>query len=72
MPATTTAARVSVPARLLRFLKEVRGELRKVMWPTRRETALYTGVVLLSVVFVAAVIWIIDSILSLLLSLVIR
>ena len=33
------------------FLKQVRGELRKVNWPTRKELLAYTMVVLVAVVF---------------------
>jgi preprotein translocase subunit SecE len=32
--------------RLITFLKEVRVELSKVSWPTRRQLMVYTGVVL--------------------------
>ena len=35
---------------LLRFLRQVVQELRKVVWPTRRELFSYTGVVLVFVV----------------------
>jgi preprotein translocase subunit SecE len=47
-----------------KFLREVRAELRKVIWPTRRETMVFTAVVVVSVAIVAAVIWVFDSILS--------
>jgi len=58
--------------RIGRFLREIRAELRKVIWPSRQQTILYTGVVLGSVVFVAAVIFLIDQVLSLGLSVVIK
>jgi preprotein translocase subunit SecE len=32
--------------RVITFLKEVRNELGKVSWPTRRQLLVYTGVVL--------------------------
>lgn len=35
----------------LQFLKEVRGELARVAWPTRPEVMTYTVVVLISVAF---------------------
>ncbi len=31
--------------RIVQFLREVRAELRKVTWPTRRQMVIYTGVV---------------------------
>lgn len=58
--------------RIARFFREVRAELRKVIWPNRQQTILYTGVVLGSVVFVAAIIFIIDQVLSLGLGVVIK
>ena len=51
-------------ATTVRFAKEVRAELRRVVWPDRRTTALYTAVVVLSVTVVAALIWIVDSVLA--------
>lgn len=37
-------------------------ELKKVHWPTKKELITYTNVVLVTVVIVAALIWIVDSI----------
>ncbi|MEW6243195.1 MAG: preprotein translocase subunit SecE [Bacillota bacterium] len=58
--------------RVGRFLREVRSELRKVQWPNRRETVVLTSVVVGSVVLVVALVWVVDTILSLILGLVIR
>jgi preprotein translocase subunit SecE len=44
----------SVVARLVRFLREVVSELRKVIWPTRKQQLTYTVVVLVFVAFVVA------------------
>ena len=38
--------------RMIRFLREVRAELKKVAWPSRQEVFTYTVVVLVSVTFV--------------------
>jgi preprotein translocase subunit SecE len=43
-------------ARIFRFLKEVVAELRKVIWPTRKQMITYTAVVLVFVAFMVAVI----------------
>ena len=43
-------------ARIWRFLKEVVAELRKVIWPTRKQMITYTAVVLVFVAFMVAVI----------------
>jgi preprotein translocase subunit SecE len=42
------------------FLKEVRGELRKVAWPTRAEVINYSIIVLVAVVVMTAFIALID------------
>lgn len=46
------------------FINGVKVELKKVHWPTRRETMVYTGVVLSTVAVVSVLIWVLDSILS--------
>ncbi len=45
------------------FAKGARLELRKVVWPTRRETVQTTGMVLLMVVIVGIYLWIMDTLL---------
>lgn len=42
------------------FIKEVIAELKKVAWPTRQETIAYSIVVLVSVIFIAALIFAMD------------
>ncbi len=42
------------------FLKDVRGELRKVAWPTRGEVVNYSTVVLFTLVLLIAVIFLLD------------
>lgn len=37
-------------------------ELKKVHWPTKQELITYTEVVLVTVVIIAAMIWVVDSI----------
>jgi len=46
------------------FLLGVWYELKKVHWPNRQQLLAYTGVVLISVAFVAILIWIFDMGLS--------
>lgn len=53
-----------LPGAVVKYLREVRAELKKVVWPDRRQTIIYTGVVIVSVVAVAVVIWVVDAILS--------
>lgn len=47
--------------RLTRFLREVKSELKKVSWPSKKELIANTIVVLVSVFFAATLIWIIDG-----------
>ena len=62
--ATPTAQRreewVNPVTRTVRFLREVVAELRKVIWPTRKELVTYTAVVLVFVSFMVALIAVLD------------
>ena len=42
------------------FLKEVRQELRKVAWPSRKELLAYTTVVLVAVVVLTSIVFALD------------
>ncbi len=46
--------RLGLPARLSLFYRQVIAELRKVIWPTRKELLTYTAVVLVFVLIVIA------------------
>ena len=48
----------------LQFLREVRGELRKVAWPSRSETVNYSIVVLVTIVVLGAMIYGLDWLFS--------
>lgn len=52
------------------YLIGVINELKKVHWPNRRETTIYTSVVLVAVLIVSALIWTFDWLLSGLLQLI--
>jgi len=54
------------------FLKEVRDELKKVVWPTRNEVIRLTAVVIIVSLIVGAYLGVIDFILTKLLALVIK
>ena len=47
------------------FMREVRQEASKVTWPTRKETTISTGMVLLMVVLAALFFLVVDEVLSL-------
>jgi len=46
------------------FMREVRAEAKKVVWPDRKEAAQATFMVLVMVIFVALFLWGVDSILG--------
>ncbi len=50
--------------KLFRFLHEVRLEMKKVTWPTRKEITGSTVVVIITVIIVAIYLGIIDNILQ--------
>ncbi|MGQ9780459.1 MAG: preprotein translocase subunit SecE [Bacillota bacterium] len=53
-----------VPRGLGRFFRDVWAELKRVVWPTRRQLQIYTLVVIGSVFVVAAVLFVFDLILA--------
>ena len=59
-------------AKTTEFLANVKGELKKVTWPTRKDTYASTLVVIVLVLVVAVFLWAVDSVLSMLIQLVIR
>ena len=52
------------------FIQQVRAEAAKVVWPSRRETLITTGLVMLMVVFAAIFFIVVDEVLRVLVSLV--
>lgn len=51
-------------ATIRQFFREVQAEAKKVVWPDRKETVQATAVVLVMVLFIAAFLWLVDSVLS--------
>ncbi len=56
-PAAKPTAQRTSPAT---FVREVRGELRKVAWPTRAEVLNYSSVVLITLVVLIGLIFVLD------------
>jgi len=54
----------ATPARLIDFLKDVRSEMRKVIWPSRTNVQTTTTVVLVTVFIFAAYFWLVDNIIG--------
>lgn len=58
--------------RIGKYLHEIRLELKKVHWPTKREFTVFTGIVLGTVVVIGLFFWGIDNIFLAILRLIIR
>ena len=52
--------RASLLARLVRFIREVWAELRKVIWPTRKELLTYTTIVIAFVTVMTTIVGVLD------------
>jgi len=52
------------PNAIVRYLRETRGEIRKVTWPTRQESWRLTAIVLAVTIATAAFLWLFDFIFS--------
>jgi len=58
--AKDTTAKMGLIARLVRFVRQVIAELKKVVRPTRQELITYASVVIVFVAIVMAFIWVVD------------
>ena len=47
--------------RIVRFLKDYKGELKKITWPTPKQTAKNTGIVLVAMVVVGLIVILLDT-----------
>jgi preprotein translocase subunit SecE len=56
--------RLSLLARLALFYRQIVAELRKVIWPTRKELVTYTSVVVVFVMVVIAIVFTLDFLFS--------
>lgn len=67
------AAKVSLQEnRLVRYLRETRSELRKVVWPTRQEAINLTVIVVAVLVTMAAILGLIDWLFTTIFSQILR
>lgn len=58
--------------KLIQFLKDVRVEMGKVVWPSRKEALKFTGIVIFFSLFVAALLGLVDFGLARFLSLFVK
>ena len=60
----TTEEKLGLFARVGLFYRQILSELKKVVWPTRKQLSTYTAVVLVFVMFIIAVVSLIDLVLT--------
>ena len=60
----TTEKKLGLFARIGLFYRQVLSELKKVVWPTRKQLTTYTAVVLVFVLFIIAVVSLLDLVLT--------
>lgn len=60
----TTEEKLGLFARAGLFYRQILSELKKVVWPTRKQLSTYTAVVLVFVLFVIAVVSLFDLVLT--------
>lgn len=67
----STPAKTEKPNRMGSYFKGVKAELKKVIWPTRKEMVKYTGMVILISAIVSITVWFIDYIIRGILSFIV-
>ena len=65
------AAQTTSKGKLSTYFKGVKAEMRKVIWPTKKELTNYTGVVIMMSVLAAALVGVLDVLINGLLSFII-
>lgn len=56
------AKKPSIFARMNKWFHELKGECKKIVWPTRKQTVNNTTVVIAAVAVVGVFIWVLDAI----------
>lgn len=64
MSESNSETAVKQPNFIVRYVRETRGELRKVTWPTREESWRLTGIVLASTLVFSLFLWVFDTLFS--------
>ena len=52
--------KMKLGARIKKFFRDYKSELKKIVWPTRPQVIQNTGVVLIAITFIAAVVGVLD------------
>ena len=57
--------KVKLGTRLKKFFKDYRSEIKKIVWPTRAQVIKNTGIVLVAIIFIAAIVGVLDLVFGL-------
>ncbi len=68
---TTNTNTITTKEKMTTYFRGVRSELKKVIWPNKKELTNYTGVVILLSTIVAIIVYVLDLVLNKLLSFII-
>jgi len=52
--------KMKLGARIKKFFKEYKSEMKKIVWPTRPQVIQNTGVVIISIAFIAVIVGLLD------------
>ena len=52
--------KVKLGERIKKFLRDYKSEMKKIVWPTRAQVIQNTGVVIFAIMFIAAIVGILD------------
>lgn len=55
----------SLFARMGKWFRELKSEIRKIVWPTRQQTINNTAVVIAAIFIIGVFIWVLDAVLNL-------
>ncbi len=51
-------------SKIAKFFRDLKAEVKKVIWPTKKQLINNTGIVILSILVIGAGIWILDAVFS--------
>ena len=57
--------KMKLGARIKKFFKDYRSEIKKIVWPTRTQVIKNTGVVLVAIIFISAIVGVVDLVFGL-------
>ena len=59
-----TASTDTKKGKMVTYFRGVRSELKKVIWPTKKDLINYTGVVIIISALIALIVWILDLLIN--------